>query len=232
MLFPGHRGSALLRRPRQSDRDRSGRWDFGGWMARPRSADPDRTLSDPCQGRRAREPGRPGGRSEPPLGPRAQGRARSLATGDARHRGSREARVPPDLPDAEPDRPIGALQVPASGARGVPVSRRLAPDARRDLGRRPPLDGPPRRQRCQHRPREARDGRRASGWPAHRPGGRPFQAIHEGSGLIEGVRTGLRIGVEAWARRFRTRSSDKVTAATFTFVAIDDDGKPRPVSEG
>ena len=42
-------------------------------------------------------------------------------------------------------------------------------------------------------------------------------------------RTSMRIGVEAWARRFRTRSRDKVTAATFTFVAIDDDGKPRPV---
>ncbi len=45
-------------------------------------------------------------------------------------------------------------------------------------------------------------------------------------------RTSIRIGVEAWARRFRTQSSDKVTAATFTFVAIDDAGKPRPVSEG
>ena len=43
-------------------------------------------------------------------------------------------------------------------------------------------------------------------------------------------RTSMRIAVEAWARRFRTPSSrDKVTAATFTFVAIDDDGKPRPV---
>jgi acyl-CoA thioesterase YciA len=46
-------------------------------------------------------------------------------------------------------------------------------------------------------------------------------------------RTSMRIAVEAWARRFRTPSSrDKVTEATFTFVAIDDEGKPRPVPEG
>ena len=45
-------------------------------------------------------------------------------------------------------------------------------------------------------------------------------------------RTSMRIGVEAWARRFRTQTRDKVTAATFTFVAIDDEGRPRPVPEG
>lgn len=44
-------------------------------------------------------------------------------------------------------------------------------------------------------------------------------------------RTSMRILVEAWARRFRTAGRDKVTAATFTFVAIDDDGRPRPVPE-
>ena len=42
-------------------------------------------------------------------------------------------------------------------------------------------------------------------------------------------RTSMRILVEAWARRFRTAERDKVTAAIFTFVAIDDDGRPRPV---
>ena len=42
-------------------------------------------------------------------------------------------------------------------------------------------------------------------------------------------RTSMRIKVEAWARRFRTAERDKVTAATFTFVAIDDEGRPRPV---
>ena len=41
--------------------------------------------------------------------------------------------------------------------------------------------------------------------------------------------TSMRILVEAWARRFRTGTRDKVTAATFTFVAIDEAGRPRPV---
>ncbi|MGX1785797.1 acyl-CoA thioesterase [Bosea sp. NPDC055332] len=42
-------------------------------------------------------------------------------------------------------------------------------------------------------------------------------------------RTSMKIQVEAWARRFRTTLHEKVTDATFTFVAIDDEGKPRPV---
>lgn len=42
-------------------------------------------------------------------------------------------------------------------------------------------------------------------------------------------RTSMKIGVEAWATRFRTTRREKVTDATFTFVAIDDDGRPRPV---
>jgi acyl-CoA thioesterase YciA len=42
-------------------------------------------------------------------------------------------------------------------------------------------------------------------------------------------RTSMKIQVEAWARRFRTTLHEKVTDATFTFVAIDDDGRPRPV---
>lgn len=40
-------------------------------------------------------------------------------------------------------------------------------------------------------------------------------------------RTSFDILVEAWARRFRTTEQVKVTEGTFTFVAIDDDGKPR-----
>lgn len=43
-------------------------------------------------------------------------------------------------------------------------------------------------------------------------------------------RTSMKIEVEAWARRFRTQVREKVTEATFTFVAIDDDGRPRPVN--
>lgn len=42
-------------------------------------------------------------------------------------------------------------------------------------------------------------------------------------------RTSMKIQVEAWARRFRTTLHEKVTDASFTFVAIDEEGKPRPV---
>ena len=47
---------------------------------------------------------------------------------------------------------------------------------------------------------------------------------------VESVgRTSMKIHVEAWARRFRTTRHEKVTDATFTFVAIDETGRPRPV---
>ena len=50
---------------------------------------------------------------------------------------------------------------------------------------------------------------------------------------VESVgRTSMKIHVEAWARRFRTQMNDKVTEATFTFVAIDEEGRPRPVPKG
>lgn len=42
-------------------------------------------------------------------------------------------------------------------------------------------------------------------------------------------RTSMKIHVEAWVRRFQTHMQEKVTDATFTFVAIDDAGKPRPI---
>ena len=42
-------------------------------------------------------------------------------------------------------------------------------------------------------------------------------------------RTSMKIHVEAWARRFHTHEREKVTDAHFTFVAIDDSGRPRPV---
>jgi acyl-CoA thioesterase YciA len=42
-------------------------------------------------------------------------------------------------------------------------------------------------------------------------------------------RTSMRIHIEAWAVRFHTRISEKVTDGAFTFVAIDEDGRPRPV---
>jgi acyl-CoA thioesterase YciA len=47
---------------------------------------------------------------------------------------------------------------------------------------------------------------------------------------VESVgRTSMKIHIEAWARRFQTNSREKVTDATFTFVAIDDAGRPRPI---
>ncbi len=45
-------------------------------------------------------------------------------------------------------------------------------------------------------------------------------------------RTSLKIHIEAWAQRFRTHHREKVTDATFTFVAIGADGRPRPVVPG
>ena len=39
----------------------------------------------------------------------------------------------------------------------------------------------------------------------------------------------MKIEVEAWARRFCTQVRERVTQATFTFVAIDEAGRPRPI---
>lgn len=47
---------------------------------------------------------------------------------------------------------------------------------------------------------------------------------------VESVgRTSMKIHVEAWARRFQTEIHEKVTDANFTFVAIDDNGRPRAI---
>ena len=42
-------------------------------------------------------------------------------------------------------------------------------------------------------------------------------------------RTSMKIHIEAWARRFQNRQREKVTDASFTFVAIDEAGRPRPI---
>ncbi|HMO29443.1 acyl-CoA thioesterase [Enterovirga sp.] len=42
-------------------------------------------------------------------------------------------------------------------------------------------------------------------------------------------RTSMKIEIEAWATRFQSGLHEKVTEATFTFVAIDDAGRPTPV---
>jgi len=41
--------------------------------------------------------------------------------------------------------------------------------------------------------------------------------------------TSLSMRVEAWVRRRVTKTVERVTAGLFTFVAIDDNGKPRIV---
>lgn len=52
-------------------------------------------------------------------------------------------------------------------------------------------------------------------------------SIH--STLLREGRTSMGIEVEVWARRLITDEHLKVTEATFTFVAIDDQGASRPL---
>ncbi len=47
--------------------------------------------------------------------------------------------------------------------------------------------------------------------------------------LIKVGRTSMRIAVEAWQRDRNSEDTKPVTKATFTFVALDDAGKPRSV---
>ena len=44
-------------------------------------------------------------------------------------------------------------------------------------------------------------------------------------------RTSMAINVEAWRRHRHAEERIKVTEAVFSFVAIDDDGKPRPIKQ-
>ena len=44
--------------------------------------------------------------------------------------------------------------------------------------------------------------------------------------------TSLEVHVEAWVQRDRSRKTVKVTQANFTFVALDEEGRPRPVERG
>lgn len=41
----------------------------------------------------------------------------------------------------------------------------------------------------------------------------------------------LEVNLEAWALRHRSGVREKVTKAMFTMVAVDDDGRPRPVPQ-
>jgi acyl-CoA thioesterase YciA len=49
--------------------------------------------------------------------------------------------------------------------------------------------------------------------------------------VIEVGRSSMRIHVEAWRRSRESDETVRVTRATFTFVALDSHGKPRPVPE-
>ncbi|WP_319533789.1 acyl-CoA thioesterase [uncultured Cohaesibacter sp.] len=50
--------------------------------------------------------------------------------------------------------------------------------------------------------------------------------------LKEVGRTSMRIHIDVWARPRYSEKSEKVTNALFVFVALDEEGKPRPVLEG
>lgn len=47
--------------------------------------------------------------------------------------------------------------------------------------------------------------------------------------LLKVGRTSIRIDVEAWARRAKGGEHLRVTRGTFTYVAINDEGRPQPV---
>lgn len=44
-------------------------------------------------------------------------------------------------------------------------------------------------------------------------------------------RTSITLRIEAWAQRARYKAQEKVTAATFIMVALDEDGSPKPIAE-
>ncbi|MDZ7809252.1 MAG: acyl-CoA thioesterase [Arhodomonas sp.] len=50
--------------------------------------------------------------------------------------------------------------------------------------------------------------------------------------LVKTGRTSLTIHVQAWRRDRFSEEATRVTEATFTFVAIDEDRRPRPLPHG
>ena len=48
--------------------------------------------------------------------------------------------------------------------------------------------------------------------------------------LVRAGRTSMRVSVEAWRRTRDRREKAKVTEGAFTLVAIDEEGRPRPVA--
>ena len=49
--------------------------------------------------------------------------------------------------------------------------------------------------------------------------------------LVRVGRSSMHIRVQAWRRQREQEASKKVTQATFTFVALDDDGRARPIDQ-
>ena len=49
--------------------------------------------------------------------------------------------------------------------------------------------------------------------------------------LLRVGRTSMKISTETWRRDRHEDEASKVTEATFTFVAVDEGGKPRPVEQ-
>ena len=49
--------------------------------------------------------------------------------------------------------------------------------------------------------------------------------------LVSTGRSSMVISVEAWRRQRHEEAAAKVTQATFTFVAVDDAGRPRPAQQ-
>jgi acyl-CoA thioesterase YciA len=47
--------------------------------------------------------------------------------------------------------------------------------------------------------------------------------------ILDVGETSVRVKIETWARSRGTEEAEKVTEGVFTFVAIDDEGKPRKV---
>ncbi|MGC9268528.1 acyl-CoA thioesterase [Acidiphilium sp.] len=50
--------------------------------------------------------------------------------------------------------------------------------------------------------------------------------------LVSVGRSSIKVNVEAWRRARDSASERRVTKAVFTFVAIDSEGRPRPIAAG
>jgi acyl-CoA thioesterase YciA len=50
--------------------------------------------------------------------------------------------------------------------------------------------------------------------------------------VVSPGRCSMKVDVQAWSRKRASEDTYRVTHATFTFVAIDEDGRPRPLTHG